>query len=254
MRKVIIILIVGIYTAGCSATRHLSTKNEDDTNIPIGVNIIENVKFLNITNSNFFIQKAEIQFINENGKETFIGTIKFEKPDKYLISLKSKTGIEGARIYINKDSLFVNDRINKKMYYGSSFYLKKKFGLDQSFLPLIFGDIILNKNCEERQQECIGNKMSVKCVEKGVMLNYEIDCRKRKIVFVSQMNNYIKSGIEIKFASFHYIGNICMPKEMEFKDNQYNTTINVKILKIELPWNGSIKFIPGKGYELIELV
>lgn len=254
MQKIIIILLVGIYTAGCSATQHLSSKNEQDTNIPIGVSIIENVKFLNITNSNFFIQKAEIQVINENGKETFIGTIKFEKPDKYLISIKSKTGIEGARIYITKDSLFVNDRINKKMYYGSSFYLKKKFGLDQNFLPLIFGDIILNKNCEDIQRECVGNKMTVNCVEKGIMLNYEIDCRKSKAISVNQMNNFVKNGIEMKYSGFHNIGNIIIPRVVEFKDNQYNSTVNIKVIKIELPWNGSIKFIPGKGYELIELV
>lgn len=254
MQKVIIILIVGIFVAGCSATRHLSTKNEHDTNVPIGVSILGNVKSLNITNNNFFIQKAEIQVINENGKETFIGTIKFEKPDKYLISLKSKTGIEGARIYISKDSIFVNDRINKKMYSGSSFYLKKKFGLGQSFLPLIFGDIILNKDCEKGNQECIGNKMTVNCVEKGIMLNYEIDCRKGKAVSVSQVNNFVKNGIEINYDSFHIIGNECVPQKVEFKDNQYNITINIKVLKIELPWNGSINFIPGKGYELIELV
>ena len=71
--------------------------------------------------------------------------LKFEYPDKYLISIKSRTGIEGARIYISEDTILFNDRINKKMYYGSSLYLKRKYGLTTNFLPLIFGDIVSRK-------------------------------------------------------------------------------------------------------------
>jgi hypothetical protein len=41
---------------------------------------------------------------------------------------------------------------------------------------------------------------------------------------------------------------------VEFKDSQYNATIKIKLLKVDFTWNGSVKFVPGKGYELIELV
>jgi hypothetical protein len=41
---------------------------------------------------------------------------------------------------------------------------------------------------------------------------------------------------------------------MEFEENQHNIHIRVKIKKVEFLWNGSIKFIPGRGYELIKLV
>jgi hypothetical protein len=30
--------------------------------------------------------------------------------------------------------------------------------------------------------------------------------------------------------------------------------MRIKIKKVVCPWSGSIKFIPGRGYELIELV
>jgi hypothetical protein len=30
--------------------------------------------------------------------------------------------------------------------------------------------------------------------------------------------------------------------------------IKIKILKVDLDWDGSLKFVPGKGYDLIELV
>ena len=49
-----------------------------------------NSKILQI--QDFFIQKAEIEVINQDGKEKYLSTIKYEKPDKYLISIKSRTG------------------------------------------------------------------------------------------------------------------------------------------------------------------
>lgn len=254
MRKVSILLILGIFVTNCSVTRNIKGKKGENLNVVLSDNVLESVKYQNITSDNFFIQKAEVEIITENGKEKFLANIKFVKPDKYLISLRSKTGIEGARIYMSEDTILVNDRINKKMYFGRSYYLKKKYGFTQSFLPLIFGDIILNIYCETGKEKCVNDKMYVKCIEQGIMLNYEIDCNKRKPISVTQMNNFVKEGFKITYGGFYGIGNRFIPKLVEFKDSQYNTTIKIKILKLEMPWYGSVKFIPGKGYELIELI
>jgi hypothetical protein len=35
---------------------------------------------------------------------------------------------------------------------------------------------------------------------------------------------------------------------------QYNIRIKIKIVKTEYPWNGIVRFVPGKGYELIEIL
>ena len=254
MRKVILISILGIFIGSCSVTRSLKKNKDENSNLVFSDNVLEDVKEQNITNTSFFIQKAEIELITENGKEKFLASIKFEKPDKYLVSLRSKAGIEGARIYISGDTILVNDRINKRMYFGTSFYLKKKFGLTQTFLPLIFGDIIMNSDCEKSKGKCVDNKLNVSCIQKGVKLSYEIDCRKRKSVSVTQMNNFAMEGFKITYGGFYRLENEFIPKSVEFKDIQYNSTINIKILKAELSWNGTVKFVPGKGYELIELL
>lgn len=254
MRKITIILILGIFIGGCSLTRNIGKVAPEDSNKLFTGNVLESVKGQNITNFNFFIQKAEIEIVTQKGKGKYLGNIKFEKPDKYLISIRSQTGIEGARIYIDGDTLLVNDRINKKLYFGTSYYLEKKYGLTQSFLPLILGDIVLDKSCEESQEKCSGDKLIMNCLTKGIMLNYEIDCRKRKTILVGQINNFVQNGIKIKYESFRYIGNIFVPRIVELEDYKYNTTIRLKILKIDSMWKGTIKFVPGKGYELIELV
>jgi hypothetical protein len=217
-------------------------------------NVLESTESQNITNSGFFIQKAEIETITSEESNKFIANIKFEKPDKYLISLRSRTGIEGARIYIFGDSLQMNDRINKKLYYGTSIYLERKYGFSQSFLPLILGDLILEKRCETAQEKCIENKMSLDCQLKGVPLSYRIDCNKRKVIAVDQIRSLNKKGISIKYGKYFKAGNTVVPRIIEFDDDNYGISVKIKILKVQSPWVGNISFIPGKGYELIELL
>lgn len=254
MRKIVIISFLGIFLASCSLTRNRGKSNSEYLKKFPTDNILESVKSQNITNEGFFIQKAEIEVITQDVKEKFISSIKFEKPDKYLISIKSRTGIEGARIYISEDSIMINDRINKKVYFGTSLYVKRNYGLNQSVLPLIFGDIVVDKSCVESREKCLENKLNLQCSVKGVRLDYNIDCKKRKIALVYQMENDVQKGIKIVYERFFNVGNIIIPARVEFKDSETKIDIKIKILKVVSPWNGSVKFIPGKGYELKELV
>ena len=254
MQKIVVILILGILSAGCSITRSRSNKDLKISKELFSGNVLESVKNQNITNTGFFIQKAEIEVITQDGKEKLIGSVKFEHPDKYLISIKNRTGIEGARIYISEDTILFNDRINRKMYYGSSVYLKRKYGFTTNFLPLIFGDIVLEKNYRESKEKCSGDKINTDCLVQGVILNYDISCKKRKSTLVSQLNSFVQRGIEFKYDNFTNSGNIIIPTKIELKEAQYNLTIRINIVKIELPWNGKIEFVPGRNYEIIELL
>jgi hypothetical protein len=89
---------------------------------------------------------------------------------------------------------------------------------------------------------------------KGVILNYEIDCGRKKIVAVSQIDNFEKDAFRLRFDKFFSTGRMLIPKTIEFEGSQFKTVVKIKIIKVESPWSGNIKFIPGKGYELIELV
>jgi Domain of unknown function (DUF4292) len=254
LRKIIIILILGIITISCSVTRNSGTNNYKISNNLISANILESVRNQNITNGSFIISRADIEILNVNGKEKFIGLIKYEYPDKYLISLKSRSGIEGIRAYISEDSILVNDRINKKLYIGTSFYLRKKFGLNKGLLPLVLGDIVLDKKMGKVEGKCIEDKFKIENLVGGILLHYDIDCKKRKTILVSQINNVETQGIKIKYGNFSNVGDILTPRLIELEDAKTNTAIKIKIVKIERPWNGKIEFIRGRGYELIELL
>lgn len=254
MRKVILISFLSLFVTGCSVTRNLYKGLSDNPNKPIPGNIAENIENQNITSTGFFIQKADIEMTSSNGKDKFIGTIKFQKPDKYLVSIRTRTGIEGARIFISGDSVLINDRINKKMYSGTSVNLMKKYGISQYFLPVVFGDIILDKHCGEGAEKCDGNNFKIECIVKGVALKYNIDCKRRKVIAVDQGNGNSADVIKINFNSFQNIGSKLIPGFIELNDPQHDIKIKMKLSKILLPWDGVINFIPGKGYEIIELV
>jgi hypothetical protein len=252
LQRVVTILIISLFISACSVIK----KGELSQNLNINNTgkIIEDIKNQNITEFNFFIEKAEIELITKNEKQKFVGSIKFIKPDKYLISLKSRTGIEGARIYLSEDSIFINDRINKKLYFGSSYYIRKNFGVTTKIFPLIFGDIILDRNCEHNEINCTKTISSIGCNVKGIKLNYDIDCNRRKTILVKQSDNINSGGFDIMYDRFYNVGNVLMPHIINIKELQYNMEIRIRILKIELPWDGRINFIPGKGYELVELL
>ena len=103
---------------------------------------MERIENQNLTKRNFFIQKAEIEILSEEENQKLIASIKFIYPDQYLISLKSKTGIEAARIFITDDTVLINDRINRKLYFGKPAQLKNKYGISPAVLPVVLGDFI----------------------------------------------------------------------------------------------------------------
>jgi hypothetical protein len=254
LRKITIILFLGIVASGCSVTRKADSNNAAVPELIDARNVLENLTKQNITSAGFFVQKAEIELSNQNGKQKFIATVKFAYPDKYLISLKSRTGIEGARIYISKDSLIGNDRINKKMYFVSVFYLKQKYGLNQSLLPLIFGDLIKEEKQLLPDEKCVGGSLVFKTVFKGVNLSYNIDCRKSKTSIVDVSSIFLEQSVKLRSVGYQNAGVITIPKVIEIEDLTQYTKIRIKFVKVEYPWYGNVKFIPGRGYEIIELL
>jgi hypothetical protein len=254
LRKIVIILFLGILTGGCSLSRKASNISPAASSLSNSGNILLDVERQNLTSAGFFIQKAEVELDNQNGKQKFLVSIKFEYPDKYLISLKSRTGIEGARIYISKDSLTVNDRIHKKMYFGTTVYLKRKFGLSQNLLPLVFGDLIAGNIQLDLKQKCFEGNLEYNFNLGGVTLNYNIDCKRNKSSLVTLKSNYFQEAIKLRSEGYLKAGSILVPRVIGIEDLNTNTNIRIRFKKIEYPWYGNLRFIPGKGYELIELL
>lgn len=254
MRKIDFILGLIFFGAACSVSRIDERRYNASPEYMEEGKGLEGIKRQNLTANNFFIQKAEFKVISQEESINGLGSIKFEKPDKYLISLKSKGGIEVARIFISDDTILINDRINKKLYYGSPAYLKAKYGVTASVLPLLLGDYLNDDVYDNSKIKCLEGKFDIKGVINRVQVHYIIDCRSGKTLLALPEHNINGGKLQIRYSNFLRTGKAFTPWKIEVSDSLSKTTIEINIDKIESPWEGTIQFIPGSQYEQIHLL
>jgi hypothetical protein len=254
LRKIGFILLVMALFTGCSVSRKANRHSgEIETGMSSNI-MLENVVNQNITTSSFYIEKAEFKIKSNKFEQSGIASIKYIKPDEYLISLKSNTGIEAARIYLSKDSILINDRMNKKFYYGTNSFLIRKYGISTSFLPVILGDFISDRIPATNEINCYEGKLSRDGLIKTIKVEYVIDCDLKKIVIASPVVRINDLDLKIKYGKFIKTRGPITPSLIEISDNKKGTSIEIKIVRMNSPWEGIIEFIPGKQYEKIRLL
>lgn len=236
--------------SGCSASRRSS---RSDRGLP-GTSRSVSGEILsgnNLTNSSFYIAKAEIALRSDGLSQKFLANIRYTK-GKYLISLRSRTGLEAARIFINKDTILANDRFNRVTYYGEPEVLALRYGIPYDMLPLIFGDFITGDYSGE-YDKCIGDQLKRMDFVKGIKLNYVIDCRRQKIIRAEREGSLGEVISRMEYSEFGVAGEIEVPSQIKIQDLRSETEIEIKLGKVEKPWDGSVQFVPGARYDLIEL-
>ena len=219
----------------------------------MGDRIIDNTFEQNLTGEDFFIQKAEIEIRTKDGDAKLLAMIKYNANGKYLISIRSKAGIEAARVYLTKDTILINDRINRKLFWGSTRNLENKYGLTTAIVPLLFGDFIDNNMEYDQDIKCLNGSKNKEVNIQGIVLKYVIDCSKGKTVMVNVRSILYGEGLQFKYSSFFKRGGRFIPGIIEINDPKRETTIFIEIVKIEIPWEGELDFSPGDRYENIEL-
>lgn len=253
MRKVaFILLIIGLSTA-CSVFRKQGTAKTEAMESHAVVNLCESIENQNLTSRSFYIEKAKFRIRSEDGEKSGIGTVKFLLPDRFLITIKLNTGIEVARVYLTGDSIFVNDRFNKKLFYGSTSYLKEKYGLTTSLLPVILGDYVNDEKLDCNMIKCEKGQTNIEGMVKSLNVKYVMDCERGKSVLTIPEDRFKENVLEIRYSEFFKVDKINTPGKIEISDRQSNTTIEIHFEKLLTPWEGKIDFIPGKQYEKIRL-
>lgn len=248
MRKIGVIFLSVLLLSSCAVFRKAGTASSGIGMMSRNDTIPQGVIQRNISSDNIYIEKADIDVDYNGFQQRLLGSIKFEKEGIYLVSLRSRTGIEGARIFLNKDSAYLNDRINKKLYSGSSRDLERKFGISQNLLPLIFGDIVTEKSVA-KSGLCINDEFVYKQIIRGIPVVYKIGCDNMKLSDALVMTGYSQTGINFKFERIKRKGNYIYPEIITIRDERNSIFIKIKVLKIDFSWTGNIVFIPGKGYK-----
>jgi hypothetical protein len=202
----------------------------------------------NISNNDFVIKRAVVTFKSGNSENSFIAGIKFKWPCEWLISLRGNSGIEAFRIFVDKDTLLANDRINRTLYYGQSNYLEYKFGTGITIIPVLLGDFINGANAETVTP--VSSKGENKIVQKyhESTFEYSVDSKlgktKNTKIFTS-----INTRGDIKFERFIKIGGSFYPTFISANLKDFNATIRIRKKDFDFKKIDNIVFIPGKGYE-----
>jgi hypothetical protein len=241
-------VLAGLFFSGCTVFRgeRKSAPAKEYTKELSLIGVVES----NLTNTDFTIQKAEIQYLDERSEVNIIASARHKADNKYLVSLRTRTGIEIARIFISEDTLLLNDRINKKLYCGSPEYLEKKYGISLDALPLVFGDLIMEWKTEEPVL-CKEGRSRIMAFIGSREVNYLLDCIEKKVTAISMKNENAENHIEITLGGFQSIGKKVYPGIIEITESIGQSKIKIEIKKIEFNAIDNLNFIPGVNYEKV---
>jgi hypothetical protein len=233
---------------GCTPKLLVSENNMGSDKISIE-RIIDSVKANNIEKENFFIEKASVLLIVNNRKTRLVFNTKYVKPDEFMFSIRNNAGIEGARVYISNDTLLINDRVKRKVICGKPKDFEKYSGIPYDFLRIMFGDIFISGKEEEHKYELIDNKVILLQQFNGKKFNSVVDNHIGKVISASFLEENEKEWMTMSYSK-HRETYKKIPQVIEIKDFKREMTAKIKLEKIQIPWDGVIEFIPGKGYNI----
>jgi hypothetical protein len=251
LKRTLILYLALFLTGGCSILR-----KQGDGNMPVLRGITNNIAWKevvnqNVTDASFFIARADVDITVKGVNDKFIASIKYLVTGEYLISLRSRSGVEGARIFISRDTVLINDRINRKLYFGSGEEMLLRYGVSPSVIPVIFGDYIYSDIEANIVANCVNGEVRSYQTVGEMDVAYILDCGEQKVISARSGNT---KSISMKFSNFINLNEKKVAGEIEFEDIARELKLTMRIRKLESPWEGEIDFIPGSGYEHIPLI
>jgi hypothetical protein len=253
LQKIAYILLLLIIITGCSVSRKRSTNasgNEIESHYGTA---LDEVLSKNLTNTDFYIQRADVRLTQGNVTVHFLAAIRFKRPDTLLISVKSRAGIEAGRAFLTRDTVIISDRINKKLLVGDARSIKAKYGIESGYIYAILGDLIITEKDKKKDINCNKGNSQVKILSTNSKVEYTIDCSRKKTVRTYFEGDLRSANIQISYSDFIKSGRIEIPRKIEITGDKDNINVGIDIKKIEAPWKGSVRFIPGAGYKLVRI-
>ena len=253
MQKIVLVFSLVFLFSGCSVFNRPERNIFTDESVVKSGSGDQYIRERNLTENAFYIKSMDIEYTDGKTESNFEGSIRFEKPDKYLIALRSKTGIELARIFLNGDSIFVLDRLKHIVYKGPLKYVKKNYGFPVELLPVMLGDFVGKcKIIDERENK--EKIVNVKCFMPEVALEYQLDRGKGKVVS-SRVETRLGNDVStISYEKFKKENGAFFPGKIVMINDARKVSVVLKIRKIQYPWNEKMEFNIGKRYEIIELL
>jgi hypothetical protein len=139
----VILLVVSIAgISSCSTARKRGTADVRNlTGIFDSNEFGDAVKALNINGEGFIIKKANVILEGTEIEGNFGLYAKVNSKGDFFVSVRGPLGIEIARAISAGDSVFVINKINRVVLYGSRSSLLQRAGLPENLIEIITGDM-----------------------------------------------------------------------------------------------------------------
>jgi len=117
----------------------------------------------------------------------------------------------------------------------------------------LFGDFIIEEKDQKRIIKCQNGFYRDSFIINERKVDYTVDCRRKKISGAYFEGSLTTGNINLIYRNFKSMDGIMVPREIELQEDLSEIMINVKVDNIEIGWSGKIEFIPGSGFEMINL-
>ncbi|HPC97779.1 MAG TPA: DUF4292 domain-containing protein [Bacteroidales bacterium] len=232
--------------AGCGSAG-ITSRSESDCLKPDEI-LKETIKG-NISEYGFYIQKGKITILDGNKKTDLLFTMKYTRGENYLVSIRSLTGIEAMRVLLTKDTILVNDRINRQVLYGESEDFRRISGIPAGILKICVGDLAGNNIRITENEKVKPGAISISSFYYGINLKSAIDCKLKKVIKTRLFTDDYEDLLEINYSDFRG-NNLLLPGKAGIVDSKRNVKIKIEIKKFIVPWYGDLDFIPGTNFTL----
>jgi len=196
----------------------------------------------NISDNSFFIQKAKIELQGRDSKDGFLASIKFKNQDSILISVRSMTGIELVRVFIEKDSVFVNERLNNSIFYRTVHELERKYSVSKNLIYIMLGDLIYSESDVKNLNKENAKSKFLETIVDDRKVEYEVDFNRGKVLNTKVYDIGDQKEITLKYNEFKRAGNCKFAQKIDITGYRDYRRIIIDIKRIDTPFSGEIRF------------
>jgi hypothetical protein len=199
---------------------------------------------------NYLTSKAKFKFDHNDKKVSATANFRIRKDSIIWLSITPGLGLEVARVLINRNHVFVLDKLNKKYYEYEFKELTKQYGFDINYDMI--QSVILGNLTEPYKNEKIDKTDQYFSYEaKKGQYNFSnfIGTRSRKLEKVKVSDDSTKNTISVNYTDFVVVDQEIFPNEIsavidyesELKSNteidiSYNKFV-IERIPISFPFN-----------------
>jgi len=239
---VLIIIIVAIFSSCSTARKRGQTVGGKSPGISDINAFGDAVKALNINKEGFIIKKANVELEGTEIEGKFSLYAKVNDRGDFFVSVRGPLGIELARAISAGDSVFVINKINRVILFGSRSNLLKRAGLPENLIEIVTGDIpdaISFSEAKTSENGLVYLSYSDIKYRNDITVNREVMKISEEIIRTSDE----EAKYLMKFGNFIDSGSKRYPATVEVEGVEKMFHVKIDILELKLGFNEKIDIV-----------